>query len=37
MVNGDHDTIVQGKKHADTVRIINAIINNEPIPNVTSA
>jgi hypothetical protein len=32
MVSGDHDSIVQGKRHKDTADIINAIVLNRPIP-----
>jgi len=34
MVSGDHDSIVQGKKHVDTVAIINALIYDQPIPEL---
>ncbi|KAL3097970.1 hypothetical protein niasHT_027515 [Heterodera trifolii] len=33
LVNGDHDSIVQGKKHIDTAAIINAVLLNEAIPD----
>uniref|UniRef100_A0A1I8BMW0 Fatty acid synthase n=1 Tax=Meloidogyne hapla TaxID=6305 RepID=A0A1I8BMW0_MELHA len=33
LVSGDHDSIVQGRKHVDTAAIINAIILDQPIPD----
>uniref|UniRef100_A0A915D6Q3 Fatty acid synthase n=1 Tax=Ditylenchus dipsaci TaxID=166011 RepID=A0A915D6Q3_9BILA len=36
VVTGDHDSIVQGKRHADTVKIINAIMWNKSLPELTN-
>jgi hypothetical protein len=33
LVSGDHDSIVQGRKHIDTAAIINAVIFDQPIPD----
>ena len=33
LVSGDHDSIVQGRKHVDTAAIIEAIIFDKPIPD----
>lgn len=36
VVSGDHDSIVQGKRHVETVRLINAIIHNEQLPELVA-
>ena len=33
LVSGDHDSIVQGRKHVDTAAIIEAIIFDKPLPD----